>query len=133
MVCLLCSTACANGANRPTSARSSSPVVRAGERQNNKTVTLKKGQRLQVVLHSTYWQFHGSSDGAVLTLIGRPRARPRLTGCVPGAGCGTVTSVYLAASAGTADVTASRTSCGEALGCTPAASRYTLHVRVATS
>jgi len=133
IVCLLCSAACANGASRPASPLSSAPVVRAGERQNNKTVTLRKGQRLQVVLHSTYWQFHGSTDRAVLMPSGRPRARPRLSGCVPGGGCGTVTAVYLAATAGTADVTASRTTCGEALGCTPAASRYTLHVRVATS
>jgi hypothetical protein len=130
---LLGTAACANGASRPTVARSSTPVVRASELQNNKTVALRKGQRLQVVLHSTYWQFQGSTDRTVLVRTGPARVRPRLSGCVPGGGCGTVTAVYLATGSGTADVTAGRTTCGEALGCTPAASRYTLHVRVAAS
>jgi hypothetical protein len=131
IVFLLC-TACAHGASR-SSPRSAAPVVRVSERQNDKTVALDKGQRLQVVLHSTYWQIHGSSDPTVLATTGRPRTRPRLSGCVPGGGCGTVTAVYLATGAGTANVTASRTSCGEALGCTAAGSRYTLNVRVGKS
>ena len=127
---LLTATACANGGTQTTSRRSTAPVVRAGERQNNKTITLRQRQRLQIILHSTYWQFQDSSGHAVLRRVGKPRVRPA-RGCVPGAGCGTVTALYLAAGPGIADVRATRTSCGEALVCTRTSGRYTLHVRVA--
>lgn len=118
---LLTGTACANGATRP--------VVRAAERQNNKTITLRKGQRLQVVLHSTYWQFQSSTNRAVLRQLGKSRVRPT-PGCVAGGGCGTVVTLYLAAARGTAMVSATRNSCGEAAGCTGTSGRYTLHIRV---
>jgi len=41
-----------------------------------------------------------------------------------------VTSVYVAVAAGTAKLSASRTSCGEAMGCTAPAGRYVLRVVV---
>ncbi|GAC1634677.1 MAG: hypothetical protein NVS4B2_21600 [Chloroflexota bacterium] len=48
----------------------------------------------------------------------------------PYGGCGTVTAKFRAAKAGTAQVSATRVSCGEAMGCTGAAASYRLTVRV---
>src|SRR5579864_2544339 len=61
--------------------KTSTPVVRVSEHQNKKTVTLHKGQQLQVVLHSTYWQFQQVSNRAVL----RPRASPSSVRSCPAA------------------------------------------------
>lgn len=105
------------------------PVVHAGDKQDGGKVTLKRGQKLRVVLHSTYWEFKAVSEPSVLRQIGTPVVSPR-AGCVPGQGCGTVTATYVAKTAGTTTVTASRTSCGEAMGCTAAAGGYTLTVSV---
>ena len=124
---LVGATACAGGSAAPVS--SALPVVHAGERQDGHALTIRRGQRLQVVLHSTYWEFKRSSDTTVLREVGKPVVRPR-SGCVPGAGCGTVTVLYVGAATGTAEVAASRSSCGEAMGCTAASGTYTLHVAV---
>ena len=126
---LLTGTACASGATPTTSTRSAGPIVRAGDRQNNKTITLRRGQRLQLTLHSTYWQVQSNPDHTVLQPLGKSRVRAT-TGCVAGGGCGTVTTLYLAAAPGTAVIAADRNSCGEAMGCTGTAGRYTLHIRV---
>jgi hypothetical protein len=94
--------------------------VQVDESADGSDVTLAKGDRLQVTLHSTYWQFNPSSDSAVLAADGAPRPGPG-TNCptFPGSGCGTVTQMYTAGKAGTATVTATRTTCGEALACSP--------------
>ena len=117
------------GASAPNISANGSVVVRATDRDNGHTVRLRPRQRLLVILSSTYWQLRGSSNSTVLRLVGQPKITPR-AGCVPGAGCGTATATYLAAIIGKATVTATRTSCGEAMGCTPAASRFTLNVVV---
>jgi hypothetical protein len=130
---LLVVAACADGgagqtASTPRSA--SRPPLRVSERQNGKTVSLRRGQRLLVVLHSTYWKFQGSSNRKVLRQRGAPSVEPALGRCVPGGGCGTVTASFLGAGAGSASVTATRTSCGEALGCTASSGRYAVRVVV---
>jgi hypothetical protein len=98
--------------------------------ENGETVDLQPGQVLQVVLSSTYWTIHGSSNSGVLTQLSAPSTQPQLTGCVRGAGCGTVTAVYRAVSSGQAQVSASRSVCGEALGCTAAKSSFVVYVVV---
>jgi hypothetical protein len=122
-------TACAGGSAAPIASRTL-PIVHASESKDGHTLTLRKGQRLQVVLHSTYWQFKKSSDPAVLREVGKPVVRPKTAGCVAGQGCGTVTVVFVGVAAGSANVAASRNSCGEAMGCTAAAGAYALHVVV---
>jgi hypothetical protein len=107
-------------------------VVQVGDSRDGGTVDLRPGQRLRVVLHSTYWAFKPLSDTAVLRLLGTPQVAPK-SGCVPGQGCGTVTALYLARVAGTTTVKAERTSCGEAMGCTGDAGSYTLTVVVRKS
>jgi len=105
-------------------------VVRANDGSNGRTVAIRRGQRLTVVLSSTYWRLQPSSNTSVLSLVDRPKINPQLSGCVPGGGCGTATATYLASGAGHATVTATRTSCGEALRCIGANGQFTVHVFV---
>jgi len=125
---LLGASACANAMT--FNSTRSKPVVRITERQDKGTVTLRRGQQLRVVLHSTYWQFQKAPNPSVLRLEHAPKVRPRLTGCVAGEGCGTVTAMYLAAARGSSTVSAERSSCGEAMGCTADAGRYTVRIVV---
>lgn len=119
---------CASGGTG-NAATSPLPVIHVTEKQDGGKVTLRRGQRLRVVLHSTYWEFKAVSVPAVLRRIGQPMVSPK-SGCVPGQGCGTVTATYIAKTLGSAGVTAERTSCGEAMGCTAAAGAFTLTVSV---
>jgi hypothetical protein len=125
---VLGAAACANAMT--FSAPRSKPIVRITERQDKGTVTLRRGQQLRVVLHSTYWQFQKAPNPSVLRLERAPKVRPRLSGCVPGEGCGTVTATYLAAARGSSTVRAARSSCGEAMGCTGDNGRYTVRIVV---
>ena len=93
-------------------------VAVAGDSDNGKTVSLHIGDRLEVRLTSTYWTIAGSSDPQVLKAVGPVQVSPQSSGCVPGGGCGTVVAIFDVVGAGSAQVTASRTSCGEAMGCT---------------
>lgn len=120
----------AGAASTPRQAGVTPSTVRATNRDNGRTITLRRGQRLRVILSSTYWQLQASSKPAVLRLLGPPQKRPQQSGCAPGSGCGTATATYVAAAAGHAIVTATRTSCGEAMGCTAASSRFSLNVAV---
>jgi hypothetical protein len=88
------------------------------EQDNGHAVSLRAGQRLEVVLGSTYWQFDGSSQPNVLRPTAPPAVAAQPRGCVPGEGCGTVTADFDAVAPGRADVNAKRTSCGEAMSCT---------------
>lgn len=83
------------------------------------------------MLHNTYWQVQGSSDPAVLAMVSGPvtsGAGP--IACIPGTGCGTVTAVFRATSPGSATMTASRTSCGEALQCVGGAGSFEITIVV---
>jgi hypothetical protein len=113
----------AAGSGQPT-------TKRVTDRDKGTTVTLHIGDRLKVVLASTYWTIHPASKPAVLRSDGRPVTTPRPTGCVPGGGCGTVTATFTAAGDGTTIVSASRTSCGEALRCTGGNGVYRVSVVV---
>ena len=114
-----------------TAAPSAAPgTTTLTEHDNGTTVALRVGERLRVVLASTYWTFPPSSNPTVLHPDGQPTVSPQIRGCVPGQGCGTVTADFTASSTGTATVTATRTTCGEALTCTPANSRYQVTITV---
>jgi hypothetical protein len=97
---------------------------------NGKTVTVAAGDRVIVTLHSTYWQIDGGSDPAVLRKDGDTAYAPS-GDCVPGGGCGTATASFTALAAGHARVSASRTSCGEAMTCTGGAGSFYVDVNVA--
>jgi hypothetical protein len=106
-------------------------TVTVDESANASKITLNRGDHLQVTLHSTYWRFDPSSDPLVLAADGGPQSAPG-TDCprFPGSGCGTVTQPSTAFGAGTATVTAGRTTCGEALACSPSQSEFKLSVHV---
>jgi hypothetical protein len=90
------------------------------ENENGKTITVSPGTLVMVILQSTYWQFQGSSDPKVLRQLGEPKVAPNTPGTpgrIPGLGTGTVSLQFQAVAPGRADITASRTTCGEALLC----------------
>lgn len=114
-------------------ASTSSPAGRlivARDSDNGRTLELRVGDRLELQLGSTYWNVAGSSDSMVLQAVGPALVSPQPSGCVPGAGCGLVTELFAAVAPGTAAVTASRNSCGEAMGCTGAQGSYRVTVTV---
>jgi hypothetical protein len=115
----------------PASTRAPGQTVAIGEAANGTTVTLPKAGRLAVTLHNTYWQLADPADPKVLVVASAPAARPDPT-CrsIPGTGCGTVTAVYAAGTAGTTTLAAHRDTCGEALRCTPAQSDWSVTVHV---
>ena len=102
-----------------------------GENDNGRTVTVHGGSKLTVVLASTYWQFEGSSDPAVLRPAGGTVTVPSKPGqCVVGGGCGTTRITFDAVAPGTAAVTAKRTTCGEALQCADGAGSFKVTIQV---
>jgi hypothetical protein len=105
-----------------TAAAAGSPVTEA---DNGRSLTVHVGSEVTLVLHSTYWQISKSSDSAVLGLVSGPTYSAAGTiSCIPGTGCGTVTTVFRALTPGQATVTASRSSCGEVLACTGTAGAF---------
>ncbi len=107
--------------------------IQAGDSQNGTVITLHPGQILMVTLGSTYWTIQGSSDSQVLSPVGAAVTSPESCSAPPGSGCGTVSQEFRAAGSGTAQVTASRVSCGEAMGCVGPAGQYQLTVQVMSS
>ena len=111
------------------------PTVTVTEDDNGHAVTLHPGQTLQVILHSTFWTFDAGTDTSVLARQGDTQYHPGTLGqggCppFPGSGCGTAVQLYRADAAGTSTVTASRTSCGEVLLCTPDEGHWSVDVTV---
>jgi hypothetical protein len=92
-------------------------VVR--DNANGATIPVHVGDLVKVILSSSYWNFSGSSaprvlrqDGPVVLL-----ARPRSCADIAGLGCTPVRVTFTALAGGTAVISASRTTCGEALAC----------------
>jgi hypothetical protein len=104
----------------------------ASDSDSGRTFNLHVGDRLELKLSSTYWMVKGSSNPAVLRPEGAAVVSPQPSGCVPGGGCGTVEVIFDVVGTGSADVTASRNSCGEAMGCTENQGSYRVTV-MATS
>ena len=127
IMCLVCLASCA----LPWQGMSStSSDMKAGDSQNGKSVTMRPGQTLLVTLGSTYWTIQGSSDSQVLAPVDKAVTSPQSCSAPPGSGCGTVSQEFRAVSPGTAQVTASRVSCGEAMRCVGPAGQYQLTVQV---
>jgi hypothetical protein len=127
---LIACTAGASAVTGPHRAGPSAVVVHDGA--GSHTVTVKAGQRLEVVLDSTYWNVAGSSRPGVLRQDGESAvlARPASCPTLPGMGCTPIQTDFSALKPGVAVVTASRTSCGEALECAPGQRNFTLKVTV---
>jgi hypothetical protein len=91
----------------------------SSDHANGRTLHVTVGERLNLILSSTYWQLRGSSAPAVLRQDGAAKPLPRPSTCpkLPGLGCTPVRTSFMALAPGTAVITASRTTCGEALAC----------------
>lgn len=119
----------------PTSPPPTSPppgtgdTVTISDRDDGRTVTVHVGQQVRVVLHSVYWTIGQPSDPGVLAPAVAASKSPS-PGCVPGAGCGTVTQEFLARAVGTSVVSASRFSCGEVKRCMGGEGRFRVTVAV---
>jgi hypothetical protein len=100
------------------------------DRSSGKTIRISVGDRVALILGSTYWNIRGSSAAAVLRqegpakLLGSPRS------CPPGVGCGSVRTFFTGLSPGTAVITAHRDSCGEALRCVGSRGQFRLTVTI---
>jgi predicted secreted protein len=110
------------------------PDLAVSDRDNGRTVKLRRGQALVLSLGGAaagglYWHIQEAAPPSVL-FSGASQDQP----CMPhgpvigGELCGTVSRKFVATSTGTATVTATRQSCGEALKCSPTASRFQLTV-----
>ena len=107
------------------------------ESSNGKVVSVKVGSTFSVVLNSTYWQYAplaatkaivSQADPVSAAIFPGPTAP---AGCAhPGAGCGTVTWKFKAKALGTAVISASRTTCGEAMRCVGTQGAYAVTVKV---
>ena len=128
--------ACSVGSAGTTSGPSPSTAVlpsnaQVTEADNGQTVTATVGSTVTVTLENTYWMIGASSDPAVLALESGPTtsgAAP--SSCLPGMGCGEVTAAFRALAPGQATITASRTTCGEALLCTGSAGAFAVNIVV---
>ena len=115
-------------------AGASSPLnVAINDASNGRTISVPTGTHITLMLHSTYWRLSALPQQGSLAIAGRVRtvgAPPATSKCVPGQECGTVTAHYVATGAGVERLRATRTTCGEALACSPSQGRWTITIRV---
>lgn len=82
------------------------------------------------VLHNSYWNINASSRPDVLAEIGAPTQLPVTPTCGAGMGCNPMQATFTALRPGTAVLSASRMTCGEALACAPAQRHFQVTVVV---
>lgn len=119
------------------SAQASVTTKILSEKNANKTVVVKLGSRVELTLHSMYWQITVPPKSASLTSKGGPILKPILpsptapAGCrIAGSGCGTQTWAFTATKVGLTHLVAIRTTCGEAMKCTGTNGRFEVTVKV---
>jgi hypothetical protein len=105
-------------------------VIVVRDDANGKAVSARVGDRIKLVLSSSYWHVTGSSAPRVLRQDGPPVLLSRPSSCpdIPGLGCIPVRADFTALTDGKAVITASRSACGEALRCKPDQTRFTVIV-----
>jgi len=107
-------------------------VIVVHDDANGKAVSARAGDRIELILSSSYWHVTGSSAPSVLRQNGPPVPLPRPSSCadIPGLGCTPVRAGFTALTGGKAVITASRSACGEALRCRPGQMRFAVVVIV---
>lgn len=112
-------------------------IASLSEKNASKTVVVKLKSRVELTLHSMYWQLAVPAKSSSLTSKGQPILKPIFpspsapAGCrIAGSGCGTQTWEFVASKVGITHLVASRTTCGEAMRCTAANGRFTVTVKV---
>ena len=132
-VSTITSAGCGRAPSRPRGPVGGDPtVVVVRDSANGKAVTANAGDRIELILSSSYWHVTGISAPRVLRQDGQQVLLSRPRGCpdIPGLGCVPVRADFTALAAGTAVITARRSSCGEALRCPPGRTRFTVTVVV---
>lgn len=109
-------------------------VIVVHDDANGKAVSSRAGDRIELILSSSYWRVTGSSAPRVLRQDGSPvlLSRPKSCPDIPGLGCIRVRADFTALTDGKAVITAERSACGEALRCKPDQTRFTVIVDVRT-
>ena len=107
-------------------------VIVVRDDANGTAVSARAGDRIKLILSSSYWDVAGSSAPRVLRQDGPPVQLSRPGSCpdIPGLGCAPVQTDFTALTDGKAAIRASRSSCGEALRCQPDQERFTVNVIV---
>ncbi|HEX4660451.1 MAG TPA: hypothetical protein VH307_23935 [Streptosporangiaceae bacterium] len=108
-------------------------VIVIRDNANGTTVRIAAGDRVELILSSSYWDVAGSSAPRVLRQDGPATLMPRPSSCpqnIPGLGCIPIQTKFTALADGKAVIRASRTSCGEALRCSPDRTRFSVMVVV---
>lgn len=120
------------GHGTPAGSPSAAGLVVVRDDANGKTVNVPAGATVELILSSSYWKVSGSSAPAVLRQDGASTLLPLPTTCphVPGQGCAPLQTNFTALTSGTSTVTASRTSCGEAMHCAPGQEHFAVTVVV---
>ncbi|MGA3057303.1 MAG: hypothetical protein ABSE70_04600 [Candidatus Limnocylindrales bacterium] len=120
------------GSTAPATPAGPTSTTELGEADSGRTLTVSVGATVKLVLHNIYWTVHDSPDPSVMTMVGQPvYSGAGAVKCIPGTGCGTVTATFKALAPGNALISASRSSCGEALQCTGGAGMFEVTVVVA--
>src|SRR6476620_5952125 len=102
-----CSSASGNAGGKPGGTQPKTVV--AGWPDKGRSVSLHKGDALQVRLNSPYWQFSPASTAGVLSAGHKVVHVKRMP--FPGSGAGTVVVTYHALHTGTTTITAGRVAC----------------------
>ncbi|HUZ37621.1 MAG TPA: hypothetical protein VMV17_14965 [Streptosporangiaceae bacterium] len=112
-------TGCGSAAAPSPGPRPPEAVTTARDNANGTTVRLDVGDRLNLTLSSSYWNLHPRPAPAVLHQDGPTSLLPGPSTCpdIPGLGCTPAQTLFTALAPGTAVITATRTTCGEALRC----------------
>ena len=105
------------------------PVASFSNTDKGKTVTVHRGQPIQVTLDTTNWQFDPPTDTGVIRW--QPQAVASGSGgCIVINQCGSVSIAGVAMQTGRTTVHATREKCGELRRCDPSASSYSLTIMV---
>lgn len=125
-----CSTVASASVDSSTTHHQHTYVMR--DTSNGKTIWLHPGDRVELILSSSYWRVSGSSAPKVLRQMHATVLMPRPSNCphIPGLGCVPERTDFVAVAHGKAVITAKRTTCGEALMCTAQKTHFTLVIRV---
>ena len=118
------------GTASPAPHAQGSQVVVKRDASNGSTVKLAVGDKLELILASSYWTFRGSSAPGVLRQTGPVQLLKTSKTCVPGGGCRPKRVIYRALKPGKAVITAHRVTCGEALACTGKKGQFKLTIVV---
>ena len=133
VVSIMTSAGCGTAGSRTSGPVAGGPmVIVVRDNANGKAVSARAGDRIELILSSSYWHVTGSSAPSVLRQDGSAVLLSRPSSCpdIPGVGCIPVRADFTALTDGTAVITASRSACGEARPCLPDQTRFTVTVAV---